>query len=364
MMTAASATCSRFGKLVSSIGTHSGKFHCDEVLAVYMLQCLTECKNAAIVRTRDPHALSACDVVVDVGGVYDPATFRFDHHQREFQESMRTLSGGDKHWSTRLSSAGLVYFHFGRDVITSLLQKQSVSLTSQQMEALYDHVYATFVEEVDAVDNGVTLYDPACVSGKPRFQVCSTLSHRVSHLNRPWNQPLEGDCVASDEQRRFMSAVQLVGEEFSACVRRLQSVWLPARDIVFEALQQRFQTTDPSGAIIELSSGAIPWRQHLLQLEDERDPRLVQFVIYPDTSARSDVLPWRVQAVPPVGQPDSFLMRTPLKAEWCGLRDEGLREVSGITDAVFVHANGFIGGATSRDSVIKMALESIQCSAS
>lgn len=32
------------------IGTHSGLFHCDEVLACYMLKTLPEYKNAAIVR--------------------------------------------------------------------------------------------------------------------------------------------------------------------------------------------------------------------------------------------------------------------------------------------------------------------------
>ena len=36
-----------------------------------------------IVRTRDPVKLEPCDIVVDVGGVYDPNTQRYDHHQRQ-----------------------------------------------------------------------------------------------------------------------------------------------------------------------------------------------------------------------------------------------------------------------------------------
>ena len=35
-----------------------------------------------VCRTRDPKVLEQCDVVVDVGGVYDPDTHRYDHHQR------------------------------------------------------------------------------------------------------------------------------------------------------------------------------------------------------------------------------------------------------------------------------------------
>ena len=39
-------------------------------------------QDAEIVRTRDPEKLAACDIVVDVGGEYDPQRHRYDHHQR------------------------------------------------------------------------------------------------------------------------------------------------------------------------------------------------------------------------------------------------------------------------------------------
>ncbi|MGH0180566.1 UNVERIFIED_CONTAM: hypothetical protein FKN15_004571 [Acipenser sinensis] len=64
------------------IGTHNGTFHCDEVLACFLLKQLPEYKDAEIVRTRDPALLSECDVVVDVGGEFDPKRHRYDHHQR------------------------------------------------------------------------------------------------------------------------------------------------------------------------------------------------------------------------------------------------------------------------------------------
>lgn len=65
-----------------TIGTHDGTFHCDEVTACWFLKQLPRYKDAEIVRTRDSSKLGQCDIVVDVGGVYDPKTFRFDHHQR------------------------------------------------------------------------------------------------------------------------------------------------------------------------------------------------------------------------------------------------------------------------------------------
>ena len=54
-------------------------------------------------RTRDPAILDTCDIVVDVGGVYDEKIQRFDHHQRGFTEVFGHGFG------TKLSSAGLVY---------------------------------------------------------------------------------------------------------------------------------------------------------------------------------------------------------------------------------------------------------------
>lgn len=73
------------------IGTHSGVFHCDDALACFMLKCLPKFKDAQVIRSRDETILKDCDVVVDVGGVYDPATLRFDHHQRGFAETLSSV---------------------------------------------------------------------------------------------------------------------------------------------------------------------------------------------------------------------------------------------------------------------------------
>lgn len=70
------------------IGTHSGVFHCDDAMACFMLKCLPKFKDAEIIRSRDESVLKDCDVVVDVGGVYDHATQRYDHHQRGFTETL------------------------------------------------------------------------------------------------------------------------------------------------------------------------------------------------------------------------------------------------------------------------------------
>lgn len=41
-------------------------------------------QDAEIIRTRDPTQLAECDIVVDVGGEFDPKRHRYDHHQRYY----------------------------------------------------------------------------------------------------------------------------------------------------------------------------------------------------------------------------------------------------------------------------------------
>ena len=140
------------------IGTHNGAFHCDEVLACSMLKLLPQYKDALIVRTRDPEILKTCNIVVDVGGVFDANTHRYDHHQKTFSDSMSSLNRGK--WVTKLSSAGLIYAHFGQDVIMQIVNTKDQNL----IKKIYDKVYEKFMEEIDAVDNGISTHD-----GTPRY---------------------------------------------------------------------------------------------------------------------------------------------------------------------------------------------------
>uniref|UniRef100_A0A8C6W703 Melanocyte proliferating gene 1 n=1 Tax=Nannospalax galili TaxID=1026970 RepID=A0A8C6W703_NANGA len=316
------------------IGTHNGTFHCDEALACALLRLLPEYRDAEIVRTRDPEKLASCDIVVDVGGEYDPQRHRYDHHQRTFTETMSSLCPG-KPWQTKLSSAGLVYLHFGHKLLAQLL---GTSEEDTVVDTLYDKMYENFVEEVDAVDNGISQWE----EGEPRYALTTTLSARVARLNPTWNQPNQ------DTEAGFRHAMELVQEEFLQRLNFYQHSWLPARALVEEALAQRFKV-DPSGKIVELAKGGCPWKEHLYHLESELSPPVaISFVIYTDQAGQ-----WRVQCVPK--EPHSFQSRLPLPEPWRGLRDEALDQVSGIPGCIFVHASGFIGGHHTREGALSMA---------
>ena len=106
---------------------------------------LDDYKDYAVVRTRDPKLLDTLEIVVDVGGVYDPKTDRYDHHQRSFNESMSTVVPGAK-WVTKLSASGLVYAHFGRRVIQAV---SAIADGDPILDVLYNKIYAEFMEEYD-----------------------------------------------------------------------------------------------------------------------------------------------------------------------------------------------------------------------
>ena len=67
---------------------------------------------------------------------------RYDHHQKTFSDTYNSLDSSKK-WVTKLSSAGLVYVHFGREVLATLLGKNQ---DDQIVDKVLDKVYEGFVE--------------------------------------------------------------------------------------------------------------------------------------------------------------------------------------------------------------------------
>ncbi|KAG8346627.1 putative Uncharacterized protein family (UPF0160) [Trypanosoma vivax] len=355
------------------IGTHNGSFHCDEVLSCGMLRCTTQFSTASIVRTRDARIVDGCNIVVDVGGVYDAEALRLDHHQPSFQDTMTTQKATYK---TRLSSAGLVYKHFGREIIQGYVEAALTSpyrpellrmgdwdssrkkLTERELETVFDAVYRNFVEHIDGIDNGVNAYGPStealrgmdadpsllCVRN---YAVTTTLSDRIGAIMPWWNEEGNGDL--GSETAAFLKAVDVALLEFIAVVHYYVFAWLPARVLVEDAFLSS-DTVHPSGRIVALRERFCPWKDHLLEMEAAHNKKgHVLYVLFADKSG------WRVQAVPK--DTSSFDSRKPLP--WRGLRDAELSEASGIDGCVFVHASGFIGGNRTYEGALQMAVKAL-----
>ncbi|KAK5987532.1 MYG1 exonuclease [Cladobotryum mycophilum] len=315
-----------------TIGTHNGHFHADEALAVHMLRLLPTYRDSALVRTRDSKVLDTLHTVVDVGGVYDAERNRFDHHQREFAT---TFPGRP----TKLSSAGLVFMHFGKAIIAQRLGN-GAGEESPEVELLYNKLYENFIEALDAHDNGIS-------SG-------FNLGAMVGRLNPKWNDPKPSDPEEAQkaEDEKFVVASQRIGEEFERDLDGLAFGWLPARSIVEKAFEERTQY-DPEGRILVIQGQSVPWKDHLFTLEADKPS--VLYVLYAE-STRPDAK-WRIQCVPE--NKDSFTSRKPLPEAWRGFRDEALDGIAGIPGCVFVHSAGFIGGNKTFEGAKDMAVKAL-----
>lgn len=316
------------------IGTHNGVFHCDEALACFMLRLIYPVAN--IVRTRDQKILDTCDIVVDVGGEYAPEKYRFDHHQRSFNHTMSTL-GSEISSEVKLSSAGLIYHHYGKEVLKKMIATEDLALINY----IYKRVYFNFIQEIDGIDNGVPAYP-----GEPLYTICTHICNRVQHLLKPWNI----EDKEYDENEHFEKAMTLVGNEFSENVERAAFITYPAREIVKKAIENRFQVHS-SGKIIELERHC-PWKDHFFDLEAElKLPPEITYVLFDGDGQ------YRVMGVS-LNQ-KSFLGRKFLPPSWRGLRDEVLSNRTGIDGCIFVHHNGFIGGHKNREGALQMAIKAL-----
>merc|ERR1719481_1073105 len=208
-----------------TIGTHNGSFHCDETLACALLKLLPRYSDAKIVRTRDPAVLDNCTLVVDVGAVFDAETHRYDHHQKSFSHTANSLDPS-KPWTIKLSSAGLVYFHFGREILSEVLK---VEESDPVVEIVFDKVYESFIQEIDAIDNGISTHDDP-----GRYSINSNLSARVSRLGPNWNDEDQ------DFDTGFYKAMKITRFEFLDRVNYYGKVWWEARGVVDFSIQDRF----------------------------------------------------------------------------------------------------------------------------
>jgi len=96
-----------------------------------------------------------------------------------------------------------------------------------------------------------------------------------------------------------------------------------------------------------------PWIDHFFEIEKEHNnDKPILFAIIATNNNE-----FMVRAVPLT--PGSFDLRKPLKEAWHGVPDDDIERLSGIKGLKFVHANGFIGGAKTRDAALKLAIQSL-----
>lgn len=305
------------------IATHSGSFHADDVFGVAVLAALHT--KHEIVRTREPAAIASADFAVDVGGEWDEAAGRFDHHQRGF-EGRRPGADGEGY-----ASAGLVWRAFGERYVRHVAQELGASLPAAAVTRIAQDVDAALVRYLDLVDTGAQMVAPGVFG----------LSSQLALLNTSWMEErgLDASAVARLQLERFREAMALVQRLLQRLVARRIGQELAAGQV--RAAERLLD-----GRVLHLREGGMPWTSVVLQEMPE-----VLLVLYPesDEDGQRHVL----RTVPVAA--DSFANRMDLPRAWAGLRDRQLAAATGVADATFCHTNLFIAVARSFDGALQLA---------
>jgi uncharacterized UPF0160 family protein len=283
-----------------TIATHNGNFHADDVFSI--AACKSIFPSFKLIRTRDLELIAGADIVVDVGGEYDPESDRFDHHQRG--------GAGERENGIPYSSFGLIWQKYGLEIC-------------QGNQDVANAVDAGLVSTIDAIDCG---YAEGIAEGITKG---ISLSQTISMFNPTWQEDSHFD-TCFDEAVDFASRVL---SRFIASA----SGGISAKAIVAKAIED---AEDPRVIVLEKY---IPWKRTVHALSEE-----ALFMVYPSQTGQ-----WRIQAVPI--EPGSFENKKSLPKAWAGLSDKELQEVAGIDDAMFCHNGLFIAGAESFESTMKMA---------
>lgn len=307
--------------MAKRIATHSGSFHADDVFGVAVLAALFP--SHALVRTRDAAEIARADFAVDVGGEWDPARGRFDHHQRGFDGARPGAEG--------YASAGLVWREFGDAYVRQVAGGLGHALPDDAASRIAQDIDGALVRYLDLVDTGADLVAPGAFG----------LSSQVAALNSTWleEQPLDTGGRAALQLERFREAMATVQRFLQRLVLRRIGQDLAAHRV-------RASERLLGGRVLHLAEGGMPWTSVVVQEMPD-----ILFVLYPEADESGER--YVLRTVP--AQVGSFASRLDLPRAWAGLRDQQLAAACGVPDALFCHTNVFIAVARSFDGALRMA---------
>jgi len=280
------------------IVTHNAKFHADDLLAVAIL--LIKYPDAEVVRSRENDVISSADIVVDVGGVYDPAKNRFDHHQPE--------GAGKRDNGIPYASVGLVWKEFGTEIAGGFEEAQIVE--------------EDIVMSVDAFDNGINLFTinfpgVAAYTLGDFFESFAKDADSLEEADKAFFEALP---IANGLIRREINAAKESVEE----KKKVEKIYQESESKKFVVLPTHMH-----------------WKRALVPTE-------AKLVVYPRTDSN-----WGVQVVP--NDLFSFSRKVLFPVSWAGLRDEDLEKASGVPGAFFCVRDRWLAGAKSKEGAIALA---------
>lgn len=306
------------------IATHNGQFHADDASAVAVLLELNP--GAEVVRTRDPEVIKQADFAVDVGGEWEPAEGRFDHHQKDFP--------GQRLAGPKYASSGLVWLAYGKAFISKLKPELNDELVLRVRNAIDKDL----IQYLDMADTGESNAAPGYFGLAAAVSAFNPSRHEEAAIRQAVSdKELVAALIAKNKLDQFMVAVRFMHNYLCRLVEQY------AAEFLDEELVRQAPTLE-DGRILVLEESGMSWQGVIC-----REMPDVLYVVYPDSSDKHVHL----QTIPV--EPQSFVARKDLPAAWAGLRGEELAKVTGVEDSVFCHNARFIAGAVSKEGAIQLA---------
>lgn len=366
----------------TTICTHNGRFHCDEVMATAMLKYLYG-NGLSVVRTRDDkvikkHQEDPTSIVIDVGHVYDHSKRCYDHHQTSFNEPFYPDQYNTDFNLIPLSSCGLIYRHYGRQILSKLINKielesdprgyklyneaaatlglsgkwkdlskkeqekyivcadklreelDKFKFTSEQIDDIYNDFYKYFVLGIDAGDNGRDYV----AEGVRKIYHPIILASTVATIN--------GDPSNNKEQlTRFHEAVEYCSTTFiahmKAAIQRKRDYYEGLPHFT-EAINDNPGNLTKNGVLVLHQD--IPIEQYLKKHDKKQH---YKFIVVPKGDQ------YKLWTVKEYGSRFKTLKKL--------ISEQSARDLVG-DDLVFIHKAGFTGAAKTLDAATTVALAS------
>ena len=300
--------------------THNGLFHVDETFGTAFLSLLLG-SEVRVVRTRNPAQIEQAYVALDVGGVYDNAKLRYDHHQRDFLDVHEGTS-------IKLAACGLIWRHFG----TCLITKLHPELDIEQVKSLWQSVDETICRPVDMQDNGQCTFN---VEGAEAQAL--TITMMVSSFNQQ-------DIYSPAQDAAFLRVVEIL-KEYVLNFLRAGANKLQLSKEAEEAVKAQL------GSKVLVLDKFLPYREAVLKANAEGQDFCL--VTYPAKNQ------WNVQTIPfDDSEANYYSQRVSFpKRVWGLTGPEAAKEQLGGCPLVFCHKTGFLAAikADSADAARKAA---------
>ncbi len=284
-----------------TVVVHDGTFHTDDVFACAVVSLAFKDKEVEIVRSRDEAVIAGADIVLDVGGVYDIESLRFDHHQRE--------GAGVRENGVPYASFGLVWKQYGTMICDS---EEVAEIIDEQL-----------VQGVDGPDNGYG-------EKKEGKFYTYTIRDLISAERPTW----EEDQYSFDEA--FINAVTIATQVLLRTIAHTKA-FVNAKIILEQAYEKSVDKR-----ILVADKEYPGWYEFTGQYSE------ILYFIYERQNGE-----WSVKAARK--DPANFELRKPFPESWRGLRDEELQNVSGVGDALFCHKERFLVVAKTFEGALQLA---------